>query len=372
MDLAQKNYFFWPKDMVLYCDQEGSMKIRLLLLVGVMAVVTLSAQTFVSARSGMVNYEEGKFVTSPHQLQDGEVFTAHGRSEILLMAGTYMRLERSAEIQMASTRLTHPAVELRAGIVAIEASTIAKDSDAVFSWGDYRDDKAIILEHKGLYRFEISDSGDALKVMVQSGQLHIPDSSTTLKDGQELILTSKGITELAKFDKKAQDDFDVWSSSRTGTLSAASYRSASSLSAYPPSSSMWAFNSYMGMYTFLPYGGMVMSPYGNYGYYWPGNVYNYYPPYYGGGGYGYYASAPVRTVPGVGGQNGGIGGARPAPRVGIASVGGASNGRSGAMVAGSGSSGVSSSSVLPSAGGAGMHAGGTSVGGGAGGGTRGR
>jgi hypothetical protein len=317
----------------------------------------------------MVNYEEGKFVTSPHQLQDGEVFTAHGRSEILLMAGTYMRLERSAEIQMASTRLTHPAIELRAGIVSIEASTIAKDSDAVFSWGDYRDDKAIILEHKGLYRFEISDSGDALKVMVQSGQLHIPDSSTTLKDGQELILTSKGITEQTKFDKKSQDDFDVWSASRTGTLSAASYRTASSLSAYPPGSSMWAFNSYMGMYTFLPYGGMVMSPYGSYGYYWPGNVYNYYPPYYGGGGYGYYASAPVRTVPGVGGQNGGIGGARPAPRVGIGSTSGSSTARSGAMMSsGSSGSSVGTSSSLSGSGGGGTHAGGTSLGGG----TRGR
>src|ERR1022692_1639034 len=320
------------------------MKTRVLLLVVVLAGLSLSAQTFISARAGLVNYEEGKFATSPHQLQDGEIFAAHGRSEILLMPGTYMRLERSAEIQMASTRLTHPAVELRSGLIAIEASTMAKDSDATFSWGDYRDDKAIILEHKGLYRFEISDQGDALKVMVQSGQLHIPDTSTTLKDGQELVLTSKGVSDQAKFDKKTRDDFDLWSASREGALSVASYRSASALSAYYPGQNVWAFNSMMGMYTFLPFGGMVMSPYGGYGYYWPGNVYNYYPPYYGGG-YGYYGGgSPYRAVPGVGGQNGGIAGARPAPRAPIGNA-------SGGLSAGRGSVGASSLSSGGSSGG---------------------
>ena len=347
------------------------MKTRILLLAVLLAGLSLSAQTFISARAGLVNYEEGKFATSPHQLQAGEIFAAHGRSEILLMPGTYLRLERSAEIQMTSTALTHPVVELRSGLVAVEASDVAKDSEATFAWGDYRDEKAIVVDHKGLYRFEVSDQGDALKVMVQTGHLRIPGSSTILKDGQEAVLGSTGVSDLAKFDKKSRDDFDLWSASRAGTLSVASYRSASSLSAYSPGYSVWAFNSWMGMYTFLPYGGFVGSPYGGYGYYWPGNVYNYYPPYYGGS-YGGYGSQPPYRLAGPGGQNGGVSGPRPAPRVPIGNSG--SNGNSydanssragaGSMFAGSGSS----SAVSSGSSGGGMHAGPVSSGGGAGGG----
>jgi hypothetical protein len=355
------------------------MKTRVLMLVVLLAGLSLSAQTFISARAGLVNYEEGKFATSPHQLQDQEIFRAQGRAEILLMPGTYMRLERSAEIQMASTRLMHPAVELRSGLVAIEASTIAKDSDATFSWGDYRDDRAILIEHKGLYRFEVSDQGDALKVMVQNGQLHISGTSTTLHDGQELILSSKGISDLAKFDKKSRDDFDLWATSRAGTLSVASYRSASTLSSYAPGSNVWAFNSWMGMYTFLPYGGFIGSPYGGYGYYWPGNVYNYYPPSYGYYG-GYNGYNPPYRLAGPGGQNGGISAApRPAPRVPIGGNnggnGGNSNGNSSDFSRGSApslamSGGQAGGGFSGGSSGGGMHAG-PAISGGSGGGARG-
>jgi len=338
-----------------------------------LASLSLSAQTFVSAKAGLVNYEEGKFASSPHQLRDQEIFSASGRAEILLMPGTYMRLERGAEIQMASTRLTHPAVELRSGLVAIEASAVAKDSDATFSWGEYRDDKAIIIEHKGLYRFDVSNQGNDLKVMVQNGQLHIPGTSTTLRDGQELILGSKGVSDFAKFDKKSRDDFDLWAASRAGTLSVASYRSASTLSAYAPGASVWAFSPFMGIYTFLPFGGLVMSPYGMYGYYWPGNVYNYYPPSFGYGSFGGYGYAPPYRLAGPGGQNGGVAGAtpRPAPRVPVGGgtlgghvgyTGGLSGSNSTASVSGGGfsSGGSIQAGSVSSAGSGGGHSGGGS------------
>jgi len=267
-----------------------------MLLIGLSLVgQTLVGQTFISAKAGLVNYEEGVQAASPRQLQEGEIFSSPNRAELLMMPGAYLRLERSAEVRMLSVSVSHPEVEILSGLVSLEVNEMAKESSLSLNWSD---GQAISITHRGLYRFEVSQDGSSMKVMVQTGQLRVGDKM--LKDGEDVVLSSGHITSVSKFDRKLKDDFDIWAANRDQVQSVASYRTASAVgpSYYPGSAYMgsgymggmgfgtWAFNPMMGFFTYLPYG-MMTSPWGYY-YYSPSQV-GYYPfPSYGYGyGYGY-------------------------------------------------------------------------------------
>jgi hypothetical protein len=276
----------------------------MVILVVLLASVALAGQTFISAKAGLVNYEEGVQAASPRQLQEGEVFSTPNRCELLMMPGAYIRLERSAEVRMLSTSVSHPEVELLNGLVSVEVNEMPKESGLTLSWGDYRDAQAISISHRGLYRFEVSQDGSSLKVMVQTGQLRV--GASLLKDGEDVVLSPGHMTSMSKFDRKLKDDFDIWAANRDQLQSVASYRTASAVgnsyylgNSYYPGSAFaggmgngmvgfgsWAFNPGMGFFTYLP-SGMMTSPWGYY-YYSPGQVANYPCPVYGGGyGYGY-------------------------------------------------------------------------------------
>src|SRR5208282_1373901 len=110
------------------------MRIRTVILALLLVSISLAGQTFISAKAGLVNYEEGVQAASPRQLQEGEVFSTPNRSELLMMPGAYLRLERSAEVRMISTSVSHPEVELLGGLVSVEVNELAKESDLSVSW----------------------------------------------------------------------------------------------------------------------------------------------------------------------------------------------------------------------------------------------
>src|SRR5208282_5553223 len=165
---------------------------------------------------------------------------------------------------------------------------------------------------RGLYRFEVSQDGGSLRVMVQTGQLRV--GSSLLKDGEDVVLSPGHVSSVSKFDRKLRDDFDIWAAGRDQLQSVASYRTASAVgSSYYPGFGTWAFNPMMGFFTYLPYG-MMTSPWGYY-YYSASQVGNYPCPSYGYGlgysnycggygsgygyGYGYYGGGnrtPVQTA----------------------------------------------------------------------------
>ena len=109
------------------------MKTRIVFAALVLVVSLVSAQTFISAKAGLVNYQEGVKFSSPQQLQEGEVFAAFSRTEILMMPGTYLRMDAGSQIQMTSTLLTSPAVDIKAGLMSIEAADLPKDSSMTIS-----------------------------------------------------------------------------------------------------------------------------------------------------------------------------------------------------------------------------------------------
>jgi len=287
------------------------MKLRVA-LVGLILLICLPlvAQNFISAKAGIVNYEEGRQLSSPRQLHEGEYFSEPNRTELLLTPGSFLRLERNAEIQMLSTRLSEPAVELVSGVASLEIMDLPKETKVRVAWGEYKDDRALEVDHKGIYRFEVAGDGSAMLVMVEKGELRMGGGSQTIKEGQQATLTADSIGPLAKFDKKLRDDFDVWNAERSELLGVASYRAAQGVSSYGsgymnslygmggygypfgyagyagmyPGMGMWAFNPYFGYFTYVGFGNSLwMSPWGSY-FYTPATWYYYQPPYGANGG----------------------------------------------------------------------------------------
>ena len=288
------------------------MKPRIAAAVILMSAMLVGAQDIISAKAGYLNYQQGRSKMDHRHIQEGETFASEAaRSEILLTPGTFVRLDRHAEISMIASSLVQPAFELITGTANIEVAEVPKDSRIAMTWKD----KTFIFRHKGLFRFDASE--DHLMVSVYDGRLDLA-GNLTLKKGQRVELRPEGFSTVAKFDRKAFDSFDLWSSARTYQVSNASMRSASVYSGRQ-SSSLWAYSSFLGGYTFLPYS-YCYSPWG-YAYYSPRTVWVYTRPSYQSqpdsrgfsgrgsgmpsGGYSNSGGGTVGGTPLVGGSSGG-------------------------------------------------------------------
>jgi hypothetical protein len=280
------------------------MTLRLVLILALCSVA--AAQDLISAKAGYLNYRENWRSGDRRQLADGETFrSTRGRSELLLTPGSFLRLEQGAEIRMISTQLIAPAVELVDGIVGLEVNEIAKNGRLTLLWGPYRDDQAVVIEKRGLYRFHAD--ARSLRIYVQDGKLQVPGMKDALGRGKWVELTAQGAPrEVARFERKYRDSFDLWSANRASQLSFASRRSAFSLMDARFPGSVWAFNGFCGCYTFLPRSFMY-SPWG-YSFYSPRTIYVVMQPPSssignrggdpGWGGRGGLASGPAVSAPG--------------------------------------------------------------------------
>jgi hypothetical protein len=254
------------------------------------SALLVGAQDIISAKAGYLNYQQGRSKMDHRHIQEGETFASEGsRSEILLTPGTFLRLDRNAEINMIASSLVQPSFELITGSANVEVAEIPKDSRIAMTWKD----KAFIFRHKGLYRFDASE--DHLVVSVYDGKLELP-GNLTLSRGQRVEVRPGGFSAVAKFDRKAFDSFDLWSSARTYQVSNASMRTASVYSGRQIGS-IWAYSSFLGGYTFLPYR-YCNSPWG-YAYYSPRTVWVYTHPVYQVGYQGQGQSSP-RAFSGAG------------------------------------------------------------------------
>ncbi len=242
-----------------------------------LAGFSLPAQDIISARAGYLNYQEGRSVQERSQLQEGETFRAsQGRTELLLTAGSFLRLEQNSEVRMISTRLSDVQIELVEGTAGLEVNELPKESRLTMVWEQQR----FLIDHPGLYRFETLNG--ELRVAVRKGRLSLP-GARTLKGGQVVEVSANGFSPVAKFDRHSTDSFDLWSSNRAGLLSEASLRSAYSLNTrgFGLHNSLWAFNPFLGCYTYLPYSTYITSPWG-FPFYSPRYIWFYVPPYRGG------------------------------------------------------------------------------------------
>src|SRR5882762_3617062 len=138
--------------------------VRFILGVAVTAGATsfvASAQSVISAKSGLIHYVEGrvylgdqlvesKFGTFPDLKENGQLRTEDGRAEVLLTPGVFLRIGENSAIRMVTNRLIDTRLEFLSGSILVEADDLPKDNGVTIVYKDY----SIKLEQKGVYRFD--------------------------------------------------------------------------------------------------------------------------------------------------------------------------------------------------------------------------
>ncbi len=275
-------------------------------------------QDAVSAKSGMVNYFEGKVLLDGKpvvfdrarfpQIPAGGTLeaTAEGRAEVMLSPGVLMWVGEGAKVELVSDNLLNAKVRLLAGSVVISGTEFTDEMSLTVL---VNDDEAVI-QKRGIYRF---DSAPA-SLYVYEGEATVARLAglTKVKKGRTLAL-SQPQAEVAKFDKDQTNTLLAWAESRDSQIQTASLSSARGMASglYPSlgytslgGTGYWLYNPYFGMYSFVPMNRMMLSPFGYY-YLNPGAVNDYYYNY----AYGMAAASRGRrgASPSLDGGRGGFG-----------------------------------------------------------------
>jgi len=278
---------------------------------------------------GVVNYIEGQVAVNgsdlnrrrdntPAVLQPGQVLTTRdGKAEILLSPGVFLRVGRNSEIRMVSPEMADPRFELTHGEAMVEVDQKLKDGarvDAIM-----RGTGGTILK-AGLYRFD-SDKG---LMEVLDGKLAVMENgrSKEIGKGKEFMVSGGPVPQVARFDRKAEDEVYAWSQMRSGYMAEVNASTARQVyGGYGPfAGNGWYWDPYFASWGWLPGDGYFYSPFG-YPFFSPGYIV--YAPYYRGfrgwGGHGGYSGGAAIARGGFstghaammgGGVHGGGGGGR--------------------------------------------------------------
>jgi hypothetical protein len=296
------------------------------------SVGALSAQSVISAKSGLVHYTEGDVTVASKPVvdkpgvfaevkKDEQLETTQGRAEVLLTPGVFLRVGEQSAIRMLNASLADTRVEMINGRAMLEADTPMKGNMVTIVYQGY---STTFTKH-GLYEFQTSPA----QVKVYSGEVQVSagDQTVTVREGKELAFTAALAQE--RFDAKDGDSLYRWSKVRSeyvsiANVSAARYAQSGSgfqngffgsggpgsggFGGYGNALGMWSFNNAYGMYTYLPFSGIGYSPFG-YPYFSPDTVYMaYVPSYYAPGNYGTVSNNRLNRTPGVSFKEPGSGG----------------------------------------------------------------
>ena len=299
------------------------------------------SQYVVSAKAGVINVVEGDvsferdgkedMLLTSDVLRTGDVVRTgrDGRAEILLNPGSYFRLSANSEFTFSDTRLHNLGLKLSKGSAIIEASMIVEAITVITPQGEFP------LLDAGLYRFNVGANGSS-EIIARKGKVRA--SGVTVKEGKKTVIGA-GAPVITSFDKKSEDDFDLWSKERARIIVAAnnkmSNRALRRNSSLSLSGNSWIFNPFVGTYTYLPGYWGIYSPYG-YGY----NTCN---------PYSRYNPCPQGDCRGYGGRGGSTGGSGSGNTGGYTGGSGSTGNSSGGSSIGSGGSdrGLSSPPVAP-------------------------
>lgn len=249
-----------------------------------------SAQSVISAKSGLINYTEGqvlldgkevqlKFGNFPQIKEKSLLTTQDGRAEVLLSPGVFLRLGENSAVRLLSDRLTDNRLEFVNGSILVEAADLLKDQTIAITYQNAN----ISLLHNGLYRVD----SEPAQLWVYDGEAQVEQGgqSQVVKKARRLPLNGVSVAE--KFDSKTGDALYRWAKRRAEYLAVANVSAAgyAQSNGYSLTGSSWIWNPYYGMYTFLPMSGISRSFWG-YSFWSPSNVWMVYaPPSSSGGGW---------------------------------------------------------------------------------------
>jgi hypothetical protein len=268
-----------------------------------LAVAPASAQSVISAKSGLISYIQGQVflgdqtleitsaTTKFPEMKENEVLrTEDGLAEVLLPPGFTLRMGENSSIRMITNRLIDTRVELLSGSAIIDALEAPKDVAVtlVCKGG------TISIAKSGHYRFDFDPS--RLRVFAGMANVEINGQNTEVTGGKMLNLEGQSAS-IEKFDKNETDALENWSHRRAELTAmanvSAARRGGCRNSLYNGGSNgCWSWNPYFGLYTYIPLNGRYCDWTG-YCYYSPNAAYRLfyrppaptYNPGYGGGGY---------------------------------------------------------------------------------------
>lgn len=264
----------------------SSIAVFLLLVCGTAAVMAQAQdreQYVISAKAGGINLVSGgaqvkrrdaaewRNLTSQDNLDNGDLVRtgADGRVEVLLNPGSYLRLAENTELELTNVSLDSLRTRLLKGSAVLEVTgTGDRTSPVEVATPQTR----VSVDRKGFYRVNVP-SADLTVVRVRKGRALV--GVTEVKDGKQITVDRSGAANIAKFDKDAQDSFDLWSGQRAETLVAANRKLSKSAVSNAYSGyrrnplgwgrsfgGFWVYDPFFHGHTFLPYYSGWSSPYG--------------------------------------------------------------------------------------------------------------
>jgi hypothetical protein len=191
-----------------------------------------SAQSVISARSGLVNFLEGVVFLDGQPLarksgafarmRDGSTLsTESGRAEVLLTPDTYLRIGENSGIRMISDNIADTQVELLAGSAILDS---AKAPAGEFVRMVFRDTTIRILK-PGHYRMD----AEPPQLRVFAGEAEVARDGKTVKLDSSQLLPLDGSSVVKRFTEGSDGLLDLWSEER-GELIASKMLSAGAIS----------------------------------------------------------------------------------------------------------------------------------------------
>jgi hypothetical protein len=262
------------------------------LVAAVLAVTTQARQgsdlRVISAKAGGVNLVSGgaefrragekvwMSLSVRDDLSKGDMVrtASGGRIELLLNPGSYWRASGSTEFELTNMAQDDLTLRLAEGSAVIEAT----------GFGNYELNLTIVtpqtrvrVARAGIYRLNVLPTGETVLV-VEKGRAYVGEGEgLRVRDGKVVrVGAGSAAPEVTKFDKKARDEFDLWSRERGRELARAnenlSRKQTNSLladvnferyfSVGRPGHGFWLWNGAANSYTFLSFYPEWRSPYG--------------------------------------------------------------------------------------------------------------
>ncbi len=254
-----------------------------------------SAQTVISAQSGLIHYVEGrvflndqliepKYGEFPQLKENQQLRTEDGRVEVLLTPGVFLRMGENGTLRMVTNRLIDTRLELVSGETLVQVDELFSGNSVTVTYQDY----AVQFLKSGIYG--MTTEPQELRVYSGEGSVTLNGETKTVKEGQALRMD--GNLRLARFNKNDVDELYKWSRLRSeyiamANVSAANTAANTGMYGVGGTCGMWSWNPYFGMYTVIPLCGMFYDPWG-FAFWSPYTVNGYL-----GGWYGYYPVYPV-------------------------------------------------------------------------------
>jgi len=314
--------------------------IAVLVLSGLASIAPIPfwAQSVISTHSGLVYFFDGtvslgdqrleqKFGHFPDIGEGRELRTEHGRAEVLLTPGVFLRVGENSSIRILSAKFSDTRVEFLGGTAILEATEPAANTAVTVIHKQWQ----VSLPGEGVYRI---DSRPAQVIVYQGeAKVHASDGpeSVAVRFGQTLPLANVLVPEQSQI--APSDDFKTWAMSRSQSVSSdnataagitddpTTIENSTSPYGYGAALSYFPLTGIPGVAITNPYGSSFWSPFQ------PALTSLYFPPYLYGSLYpaGWPTTArphfwrPLGTLSplGIGGglHPGGIGSTRPPVRI---------------------------------------------------------